>query len=303
MSFIRTPGLSLLRVMAISTLALLPILFSLSPNKAESLLSEAPSKYAKLDNLRVHYKNYGAGQDALIFVHVWGLDLTSWRGQIPAFEGKKRMLLLDLPGHGESDKPQIAYTFDLFARSIEAVMRDAGVKKAILIGHSNGTPVIRQFYRKYPEKTLALVVVDGPLKVYGTKEQLEGFIAPLRGEGYKTAAVNLLEMGLPPDFPQSLRDEIKTRMLRTPRHVMVSSLESFVDPALWKDDKITVPVLAVYAKQPTWNAEYLEYARNLVPNLELQMWDGVGHFLMMEKPQKFNEAMKAFLIKNKFLKG
>jgi len=40
-----------------------------------------------------------------------------------------------------------------------------------------------------------------------------------------------------------------------------------------------------------------------VPNLDLQVWEGVSHFLMMEKPREFNEAMKAFLIKNKFLKG
>lgn len=303
MSFMRPHGLSLLRVMMISMLALWPVLFSPSPHKAESLLSEAPSQYAKLDNLRVHYKNYGAGHDALIFVHGWSLDLTSWRGQLPAFEGKKRMLLIDLPGHGESDKPPITYTFDLFARSIAAVMRDAGVEKGILIGHSNGTPVIRQFYRKYPEKTLALVVVDGPLKLSVTKEQVEGFIAPLRGEGYQTAATNLLEPGLSPNLPPALRDEIKTRMLRTPQHVMVSSLEAFADPALWTDDKITVPVLAVYAKQPNWNAEYLAYVRHLVPNLELQMWEGVNHFLMLEKPKEFNEALTAFLIKNKFWKG
>src|SRR5262249_19857270 len=154
-------------------------LFSPPTNQAQSLLSEAPSKYAELDGLRVHYKNYGTGRRALIFIHGWSLDLTSWRGQIPAFEGKVRMLLIDLPGHGESDKPQITYSFDLFARSIDTVMRDAGVDKAILVGHSNGTPVIRQFYRKYPEKTLALVVVDGPLKIFGlTKERADAFIAP-----------------------------------------------------------------------------------------------------------------------------
>ncbi len=50
------------------------------------------------------------------------------------------MITVDLPGHGESDKPQIAYTMDLFARAVEAVMRDAGVDQAVLVGHSMGTP-------------------------------------------------------------------------------------------------------------------------------------------------------------------
>jgi pimeloyl-ACP methyl ester carboxylesterase len=40
----------------------------------------------------------------------------------------------------------------------------------------------------------------------------------------------------------------------------------------------------------------------MAPNLDFQMWEGVGHFLMMEKPKEFNEAVIAFLDKNKLLK-
>jgi pimeloyl-ACP methyl ester carboxylesterase len=80
------------------------------------------------------------------------------------------VIALDLPGHGQSDKPQIAYTMDLFANAIDAVMRDAKVERAVLVGHSMGTPVARQFYRKYPQKTLAIVIVDGGLRLFGTKK-------------------------------------------------------------------------------------------------------------------------------------
>jgi pimeloyl-ACP methyl ester carboxylesterase len=45
---------------------------------------------------------------------------------------------------------------DLFANAIDAVLRDAKVERAVLVGHSMGTPVARQFYRKYPQKTLAI---------------------------------------------------------------------------------------------------------------------------------------------------
>ena len=81
-----------------------------------------------------------------------------WRMQVPAFETKSRVIAIDLPGHGRSDKPQIDYTMDLFARAIDAVLRDAKVDRAVLVGHSMGVPVVRQFYRKYPEKTRALVI-------------------------------------------------------------------------------------------------------------------------------------------------
>ena len=96
------------------------------------------------------------------------------------------MLALDLPGHGESDKPQqLAYTMDLFANAIDAVMRDAKVERAVVMGHSMGTPVARQFYRKYPQKTLGIVIVDGGLRLFGTKEMREQFVGMVRAPNWK----------------------------------------------------------------------------------------------------------------------
>ncbi|PYT30615.1 MAG: hypothetical protein DMG58_14015 [Acidobacteria bacterium] len=53
---------------------------------------------------------------------------------------KRRALLVDLPGHGQSEKPDVAYTQERFARAIEPVMRHADVERAVLLGHSMGGP-------------------------------------------------------------------------------------------------------------------------------------------------------------------
>ena len=106
----------------------------------------------------------------------------------PDFAKRNRVIALDLPGHGQSDKPQIAYTMDLFANAIDAVMRDAKVERAVVAGHSMGTPVARQFYRKYPQKTLAIIIVDGGLRPFGTKEMREQFLAMFRAPNYKEAS-------------------------------------------------------------------------------------------------------------------
>ncbi len=81
---------------------------------------------------------------------------------------------------------------DYFARSIAAVMRDAGVEQAVLAGHSMGTPVARQFYRLYRNKTLGLVIVDGPLRAYGSRAEAEEFNALLR-ENYRETAAQFIE--------------------------------------------------------------------------------------------------------------
>jgi len=190
-----------------------------------SSAGDAASKFAKLDGFRVHYKSYGSGKEALVFVHGWTCDMTFWRDQIGAFEKKVRVIAIDLPGHGQSDRPEAAYTMDLFARAVDAVLRDAGVQRAVLVGHSMGTPVIRQFYRQHPRKTLGLVIVDGPLQPLGDKKMMDQFIAPLRGPNYKESAGRFVDGMLGSQVPPELREKIKSTMLNTPQGVAVSAME------------------------------------------------------------------------------
>jgi pimeloyl-ACP methyl ester carboxylesterase len=272
---------------------------------ALSQAKETPpqDRFAKLDTIRVHYQNYGEGKEAVVFVHGWSCSLKYWKANIPAFVNQSRVIAIDLPGHGESDKPQITYSMDLFARAIDAVLTDAGVERVTLIGHSMGTPVIRQFYRNYPNKTRALVIVDGSLRPFSNLEQLKQLVEPLRGPKYKEQAELMIGF-----ISQSMKDkknleEIRDTMMSTPQHVMVGAFDAMMDDAIWKQDKINAPTLAVMAKQPQWDAEYEKFVRDLVPGIDYQMWEGVSHFLMMDEPQKFNDTVLAFLKKNKLIKN
>jgi pimeloyl-ACP methyl ester carboxylesterase len=276
-------------------LALIPIMLLAAPARS----SELTSRFAEFDGNKVHYQTSGKGKEALIFVHGWTCNGDFWRGQTSAFTGT-RVIAVDLPGHGRSDKPQTDYTMAYFARSIEAVMRDARVTRAVLVGHSMGTPIIRQFYRLYPEKTLALVIVDGGLRPFATKEQTEQFTKMLR-TNYKVVAQPMLEGMLRPVKDEKLKAEIRTAMQATPEHVAVSAMVSMADEKIYEKDPIKVPVLAVLAKSPFWPADTEQFLRALAPNLDFYMWDDVSHFLMMEKPQEFNQTLKSFLVKRKLL--
>lgn len=265
---------------------------------AEDSPESGSSRSTQLDGAKVHYTDYGAGENALVFVHGWSCDETFWAGQAPALGAKFHVITIDLPGHGQSDKPQIAYTMDLYARAIDAVLGAANVKAATLIGHSNGTPVIRQFYRKFPAKTRALVIVDGGLRPFGDKAMMEKFVAQLKAPNYEENTGKMIDGMTSPIHDAAMREKIKTAMLRTPQFVAASEMEGTLAPELWKPDKINVPVLMILAKQPAWNAEYEQFVRGIVPDLDYQVWDGVSHFLMMENPEQFNSAVIAFLEKH-----
>jgi pimeloyl-ACP methyl ester carboxylesterase len=266
-----------------------------------AIAADGESQFAKLDGAKIHYKSYGKGKDALILIHGWTCNLENWRDQIPDFAKRNRVIAIDLPGHGQSDKPQIAYTMDVFANAVDAVMRDAKVERAVLVGHSMGTPVARQFYRKYPQKTLAIVIVDGGLRLFGTKEMRDGFLGMYRSPGYKEAGAQFLAMTMK-NLPAAELERANQSFANTPQYVIVSAMEGMSNEALYAPDKINVPVFAILAKSPFWPADTEEFLHGLAPDLELQMWDGVGHFLMMEKPKQFNDAVIAFLNKKNLLK-
>lgn len=276
---------------------------AIAKKNSKDSTTEEFSHFATFAGTAVHYESYGTGREALVFIHPWGGDVSFWRFQVPAFEGKIRVLLIDLPGHGRSDKPLIAYTQELFASSVRAVLRDAGVRRAILVGNSMGGLVTRQFYRMYPKMTKALVIVDMPLRPFDSKEFLEKQVAPMRGPEYKEHVRQGFGILFTPQTPPSLREEILTKILNTPQNVLVSSQEQMVDPKVWRQESISVPVLGIYSKQPYIPSDNEHFLRSFIPHLDYQAWDGVGHFIMLEAPERFNEALGAFLVKNRFLKN
>jgi sigma-B regulation protein RsbQ len=265
---------------------------------AEPIVSE--SKSVEVDHLKVHYTNYGKGETALLFVHGWACDETVWADQAPALAEKIRVLTIDLPGHGQSDKPNtIEYDKNLYARAMDGVIKDAGVKSLVLVAHSNGAPFAREYYRKFPGKVKGLVLVDGPLHAMFDRDTMEKFVVPLKGDNYPEAGGRVIAGMIKPIKDPALQDKIKAMLLKTPQHVAVSEFEATADEDLWKPDKIDVPVLMILAKQPAWSPEYEKFVRGLIPKLDYQVWPNVSHFLMMEKPREFNAAVLKFLEENK----
>lgn len=281
---------------------LLSLVFSISA------IADRP-RFVRMEGPRLHYKSFGKGDEAVVFVHGAVSDMNSWRLQPQALEGKKRVILIDLPGHGQSDKPEVAYTMDLMATAIDTVLRDAGVRRAVLVGHSMGVAVVRQFYRRYPEKTRALVFLDGALRPLAPDQQIgESFLAPFRSPDYLKAADSFIDLVLTPQSPKELRAEIRASWERTPQHVIVSLFEQLIlpqtNPELWKRDPIKVPTLAIYTKMPYVPPDNEQFFRSIVPDLEYKvMPEGVGHNVMIERPKEFNESLLAFLVRIEALQG
>jgi len=258
------------------------------------------SHFVSFGTNQVHYLIEGTGSHTIVFVHCWAGNASFWREQVPELAGHARLILVDLPGHGQSDKPHVEYTMDFFASAVLAVMREAHVDKATLVGHSMGVPVICRVDKQAPEKVAALVAVDGTLRRPAmAPEQARQFIAPFRTLEYREYTRQFLGTMFPIPGTEALRDRVVSELLATPQYVMLGAMEGMfgADQPDWDLKKVTVPVLVINAPNPMWSDEYKAYVRSLSSKTDYRTIDGVGHWLMLEKPAVFNAALADLLRK------
>jgi pimeloyl-ACP methyl ester carboxylesterase len=263
--------------------------------------SDTHSRFATLDGSRIHYLSYGEGREAAVFIHGWTCDSTFWRFQAPVYE-HRRSLVIDLPGHGLSDKPQVSYTMEYFARAVEAAMEDAGVDRATLIGHSMGTPVAVQFLRMFPVKVSGLFVVDGfipgPPKDDAEKKkqaaQAAMMIKMYRGPDYKDNLGRMLDSMFTPETPESLREDVVKTMLSTPQFVVASAMEGMMAFTPVRERWHDVPVAATMVKRDS-SEQFRTFLKSHFELVRYEDFDHAGHFLMMEQPEKFNAILASFL--------
>jgi pimeloyl-ACP methyl ester carboxylesterase len=258
------------------------------------------SHFASLGPNKIHYVILGKGTRDIVFIHGWAGHLGVWREQIPALMEGARLIFVDLPGHGKSDKPETAYTMDFFAESVLAVLSAAKVDKAIFIGHSMGGAVISTMHRRAPEKIAALVSVDGLLRrPTGTAEQIEALVVPFGKPQYLDHARNVINGFFPTPGTEALRDQVMAEMLTTPQHVMLGGMKAMfgVDQCDWVMQRVNAPVAVINAPGFWWSHGFESYVRSLTPQSDYMVMDGVGHFPMLEKPAEFNATLTTLLRK------
>jgi pimeloyl-ACP methyl ester carboxylesterase len=253
-------------------------------------LFAGPALAASVNGLNIHTTVQGKGP-TIIFVHGWTCDETSWSRQVAAFAKDYRVVTLDLPGHGRSDAPARASDFSmkLFAAAVEAVRRDVGADRVVLVGHSMGVMVIRQYALEHPEHVAGLVAADGLLDV---RPWASLKVPPMTMER-RVAGIDGMFV---PQTKPALRQEIKTMMLAAPEATAIGANAAMLDPAVQADQRvITAPALSIFASQRTFGLE--TNTRERVPDWHSVTIPETGHFVMMEKPDAFNALLRDFLEK------
>ena len=255
---------------------------------------------ATVDGIHLHSSVSGKGPRTVILVHGWTCDDRTWKQQVPVLSENHRVITLDLPGHGQSGSPKDGkLSMDLFARAVEAVRREQKADRVVLVGHSMGAAVVMQYARRYPEHTVGLVFVDGSVTIPQEAAGRMLSAAKQYGESLK-AREAMVQAMFTASTTAEVRKQVLSMILGTPAATPLAAMEAFADPAGWKDDVFTQPVLAVYAEGSLAAGDREsddQYMRRRFPRLDRVKMTGTGHFLMLEKPAEFNRLLASFLDK------
>ncbi|MCA1741260.1 MAG: alpha/beta hydrolase [Bacteroidales bacterium] len=106
--------------------------------------------YVEFDGLKVSYRVTGAGRP-IFLLHGYLEAGEVWEPLTDKLSGDFRIVIVDLPGHGDSGVKGEIHTMEFLARAVRAVLSDAGESRVLMIGHSLGGYVALAFAELFPE--------------------------------------------------------------------------------------------------------------------------------------------------------
>ncbi|MCX8094989.1 MAG: alpha/beta hydrolase [Caldisericia bacterium] len=133
------------------------------------ILKDTDSKFIRIDNFNLHYKEYGNGDKTILLIHGFAASTFSFREIYTPLSKDYKVYAIDLPGFGLTERVSSKnLTFNPYSRSgqVEVVKRfldKIGIKKVIILGHSMGGAVASYFTIKYPEYVEKLIIEDGAI--------------------------------------------------------------------------------------------------------------------------------------------
>ncbi len=238
----------------------------------------------------------GKGETALILLHGWGGDREYWKNQVAAFAGDYRIVALDQAGHGESRTGRKESTVNALAADVEVVVKDLGLKRVILVGHSMGGPVALAAAKRLPGTVVAVIGVDTlhDAEAKFPPELAQTLLVGIEKDFKGTIQAGLFAAMLPEKADPELASWVaKKAEGQEPKMAVALMRDIFVlDTAkLLREAKVPVRCInsgggyAVF--KPTAvdvNKKYADFAAVYI--------DAVGHYPMLEKPDEFNRALR-----------
>jgi len=263
------------------------------------------------DATTVRYLDAGDGPP-VVLLHGIGLDAAtvSWKHAIPELADDHRVIAPDLPGHGESDKPDIKYTTEYYIDTLAAFISALDLDTVSLAGISMGGCIALGYALDHEVDRLALVdsyglgtdaswrpMAAAALRMPGADRFLWQSMGTNRGtvrdtlRGYMTRASE--------EFVDEIHEVLQDPDCgRTLRRWQRSEFGMFGFRTCYLDELSTLsaPTLLVHGENDTLlPSSWSKRASERLPDSELHIIEECGHWPPREQPAQFNHLLAAFL--------
>jgi len=253
----------------------------------------------------------------VLLVHGVAGSRHNWDAVIPQLAERFRVVALDLPGHGESEKPRGDYSLGAYATVLRDLLEVLGYRRATLVGHSLGGGIAMQFAYQFPDRCERLILVaSGGL---GREVNLLLRAATLPGSKWVLPVIanrrvrdGLLEIGrylswFPVRPSPALREfgrAYSSLADAGARGAFVDSLRSVID---LRGQRVSAmnrvhlaahkPTLIVWgARDPFIPVSHALEASRRIPNSRLEIFERSSHFPQAEEPQRFAKVLTDFIM-------
>ena len=268
------------------------------------------SRYLTVDGIRIHYVVAGEGRP-VILIHGLGASVVTWRNNFAALSQYYRVYAIDLPGHGDSSKPDIEYAPDTIVECIGKLVNELGIVRPAIIGNSVGGALAMMIAFRFPDLVSGLVLVGSA----GLGREISLYIrllsVPLLGtilESSKIGGPKLMLVNVFHDrslATDELAEELyrsrrmpgaKEAVLRVIRNTV--SIGGVRQHFVFTDSlkRLKVPVMVVWgAQDKIFPAEHAYRVSEAIEGAWVEVFDECGHWPHMEKADAFNSLVLRFL--------
>lgn len=259
-----------------------------------------PSFAITRDGVRVAYESIGRGPP-LVLVHGLGDERTLWQPVIEQLAPHFSCVALDLRGHGQTTGATDYEPFGL-QRDVEAVVRDARLRRPVLVGHSLGAFVATTYAASFPSSVRAVVNIDQPLAFDGLAGAVRAHHDALQAGHVRQTLMDVLaQLGLGPISP-ALRERLERTREALASEVVLGVwgplLDGGLPPMLARVDRmleqLSRPYLHLLGHEP--QPTYAGWLSARAPAIELEGWRDMGHFLHLLEPARFATRVRDFIV-------
>ena len=257
--------------------------------------TSTPGSVDSTDGSTIVYRDFGGRGPVLVLLPGWACVQAMWEPVVPFLRDEFRVVSLDFPGFGRSTAGDRGWTMQEFAEDVRTIVEHLDLGNVSLVGHSMGGAVALEAARLCGDRVVAVIGCDSFTYPEVYKRVDETVIATAR-TAYGADFAGAVRAGIAAYLLDGGDSVLATHVA----DVMADADPKYAVPAMehllrWDVDQglagCPVPVASVNARR------FLraEAEREYEGRIRIETVDDVGHFLMMERPEAFAEALRTII--------